>query len=309
MPKVALADNYTTTARQPQQQQQPLTQQTKAEPTSPENQSTIPPPQQPSPAARQSQLLQPQLPQPATTQLQPQSNPRSSTTAFTLIHKNARSLSSDDSVTELLAELHDAQWDIISINETWRTQKQEFWATKDSKHVFAGSGYEHGTRGIAFLIHHRWAKHIQRFTPVDERIAYIDVITGTHRLRIITAYFPHSGYSDAAIQRMYDTISTIISEAREQRLQIILAGDFNAQVGARSEDDTTKTIGRFALEPHNSRGEWLTSWAATERLTITNTHFDKPHDRLTTYTTPTNRPRQLDYILVSKQLWRQTRDA
>ena len=53
----------------------------------------------------------------------------------------------------------------------------------------------------------------------------------------------------------------------------------------------------------------MTSWAATERLTITNTHFDKPHDKLTTYTSPTNRPRQLDYILVSKQLWRQARDA
>jgi len=108
MPKVALADNYTTTARQPQQQQKPLTQQTKTEPTPPEDHLTIPPPQQPPP-----------------------------TISLTIIHKNARSLCKDESVDELLAELAHTAW----------AHTNELWTTEQGKHVFAGSGNDEPNHG------------------------------------------------------------------------------------------------------------------------------------------------------------------
>jgi len=197
----------------------------------------------------------------------------------------------------------------VTINETWRTTKQELWTTQRNGHIFAGSGYEHGSRGVAFLIHHARARRIRAFTPVDERIAFLDIDIHSWKLRIITAYFPHTGYSDACVQRMYDTLSTIISEGRKAHLHIILAGDFNAQVGKRGDDDHCRTIGNFGMEPANSRGEWLTTWANSQHLILTNTYFDKPVERIATYVSPTKQLRQLDYVCTDSALWKQTRDA
>ena len=141
--------------------------------------------------------------------------------------------------------------------------------------MFAGSGYTSNTRGVAFLVHNRWKDKIKRFTPIDERIAYLDIDITRWKLRFITAYFPHSGYSDAHIHKMYDTLSTLKAEAFTQKRNTILTGDFNAQVGSRSDDEGNTTIGRHGMDTSNSRGDWLKSWAGSEHLVITNTHFRK----------------------------------
>ena len=108
---------------------------------------------------------------------------------------------------------------------------------------------------------------------------------------------------------MYDTLSTIIHEARQHHLHPILTGDFNAQVGKRDENDTTTSRGKFALEPSNSRGDWLTSWAASQHLILTNTYFEKQQADIITYYSPSRQARQIDYILTDKPLWQRTRDA
>ena len=229
---------------------------------------------------------------------------------FTLIHKNARSLSTDDDVEELLDELGCTEWDIVTINETWRLNPHELWTTKRDHHLFAGSGFESNTRGVAFLIHRRWTKRLQSFTPIDERIAYIDIDVGRTKLRITTAYFPHTGYNDTHIQRMYHILTTLRTDATRQKRHFILTGDFNAQVGSQEMDNNSGgTIGKYGLTPCNSRGQWMRCWACSNSLVIANTHFSKRPEHIATYHGPNQQPRQLDYILVDKTIWKKVLDA
>ena len=121
---------------------------------------------------------------------------------FIVIHKNARSLCKDDSIDELTKELEDTPWHVITINETWRMHRRELFKTKDDHHIFAGSGHNEPTRGVGFLIHKSYSHCIRNFNAVDERIAYVDIIVNSCKLRVITSYFPHSGYGDTSIQRL-----------------------------------------------------------------------------------------------------------
>ena len=95
----------------------------------------------------------------------------------------------DDSIDELLAELSSIHWDIVAISETWRTEKQELWHTTRGNRLFAGSGHDSNTRGVAFLIHSRWVKQLRRFCPVNERVAYINIDIYAWKLRVVAAYF------------------------------------------------------------------------------------------------------------------------
>ena len=58
-------------------------------------------------------------------------DPEPDSESFIVIHKNTRGLTNDDRIEELIEELEDEPWDIITINETWRTDKREYWGTKE----------------------------------------------------------------------------------------------------------------------------------------------------------------------------------
>ena len=133
------------------------------------------------------------------------------------IHKNARSLCKDDSVDELIAELEDTTWDIVTLNETWRTERTELWTTERGKHVFAGSGNDEPHHGVAILINAKWTRGIKGFNAISSRMAALDIDIATWKLRVIASYFPHCGYADTHVQHMYDTLTTLLSETSTQR--------------------------------------------------------------------------------------------
>ena len=69
-----------------------------------------------------------------------------------ILHKNARGLSRDDDITEILAELETIEWDFVSLNEIMRPSKTEYWIAQGG-HTFMGSGHDLPTRGVGFLVH------------------------------------------------------------------------------------------------------------------------------------------------------------
>ena len=78
---------------------------------------------------------------------------------FVVIHKNARSLTNNSRLEELVREPDTSRWDAILINETWRLEQKEFWKTRWG-HIFTASGHAKNTRGVAILLHSRWSHAI-----------------------------------------------------------------------------------------------------------------------------------------------------
>lgn len=71
-----------------------------------------------------------------------------------ILHKNVRGLNSDERLDELWTELGATDWDVMTLNETWRPIDREYWeaSEKHHKHVFMGSGYAKSSRGVGILV-------------------------------------------------------------------------------------------------------------------------------------------------------------
>ena len=91
---------------------------------------------------------------------------------------------------------------------------------------------------------------------------------------------------------------------------IMTVGDCNAQVGSNDEPRAidSKYIGRHALAEQNSRGQWLRHWAVKHQLTLAITLFEKQDYNKATYHS-TKQCMQLDYVLLSRAVFRHCRDA
>eukprot|EP00973_Karenia_brevis_P094564 12423135-Karenia_brevis.AAC.1 len=93
---------------------------------------------------------------------------------FAVILKNARSLTSDERLTEVISELEGEKWDVVLINETWREEKEEFDALPDG-HVWLGSGGTAGRRGVGILVHGTWAGFVHRWSAINERVGVLEI--------------------------------------------------------------------------------------------------------------------------------------
>ena len=148
-----------------------------------------------------------------------------------------------------------------------------------------------------------------KFVKPDQSIAFADFQRKSFKIRVVSAYFPHSGYSDKSIQAMYNILSETHRHARTKKLAYVVGADCNARVGQRATEDDRRTPGQYDFGSVNVRGQWLKNWAATEKLRIMNTFYHTHAHNLTTYTSPQKQQHQIDFILASKLVWKTATDC
>ena len=121
-------------------------------------------------------------------------------------------------------------------------------------------------------------------------------------------YFPHSGYPDVEVDRVYEILSEVHREARRKNRRFVCAGDFNAVVGQRCDGDVVDVVGNHGLGVRNSRGSTMVTWASLEDLCIVNTHFRKRHEAQWTHKNG-GRERQIDFVCIDKCMRKWVRNA
>ena len=221
--------------------------------------------------------------------------------ALVIMSYNVHSVLSEARFEALLEEMKDVHWDILVLVETWREEANEKLVLQ-SGHCWYGSGGTRGKCGVGFLVHERHSK--SSFTAVSNRIACLDIKLGGKRFRVLGAYVPDCGHPDDEVELVLQRLEVLLGEARRKRLNVIVAGDFNGQVGRQDELDDRDILGPYGFGERNDRGQWILQWSSTNDLVFSNTHFDDEDTDSLTYRSGAIF-RQLDYILVDRRLFKQ----
>ena len=210
---------------------------------------------------------------------------------------NARSLSSDDRVTEFEDEIARIKFDIIGISET-RRKGEGCLTLNTSGHTFYYKGGDTGHRGVGFIVNKNIAGNVTSFKSVSDRLAQLTIrINGKYHLNIIQAYLPTSSHDDQEVENVYEDIDNLIANSKAH--YTVIMGDFNAKVGL--EDPAKSCIGPYGLGARNTRGDSLINFAESHQLKIMNTFFKKRLHRRWTWISPNGITRnEIDYILTDK---------
>ena len=110
---------------------------------------------------------------------------------------------------------------------------------------------------------------------VSERFINIDANVGKYKLCLTSAYMPHGGYPDSEVECIYVGIENVKKEVACQKTESIVAGEWNAEVGARQWDKGTHIIGGHGVGKRNVRGQLLADWSGCNGVVLTNTLFRK----------------------------------
>ena len=145
-----------------------------------------------------------------------------STCGFSLIHYNVCSLRDDSRLDMLLHELDAVNWDVVAINETKREDQIEHFQVNE-KHMFYGAGGCKNRRGVGFLVHERLGEC--KFTPTDETLAVLKLVSDVGNLWICSVYIPDTTYSDEEVLAVYANLDRVVAQARSQHAKCVVAGD------------------------------------------------------------------------------------
>ncbi|KAA3670424.1 uncharacterized protein DEA37_0004723, partial [Paragonimus westermani] len=171
----------------------------------------------------------------------------------------------------------------------------------------------HGRAGVGIALSSRAEQCLLDWIPVNSRLCAVRLNTSVKVCRrkserrcvfIISAYAPTDSCPDAAKDAFYDALVDLLRQSKHSDI-IILAGDFNAQLGRLSSDEK-RLGGMFGVRAQRTdNGERLLQLCASHGLYISSTAFQHRKKHCVTWRPPcASQPwTQLDHIAVSYR-WR-----
>ena len=134
----------------------------------------------------------------------------------------------------------------------------------------------------------------------------------TQLITIINIYAPHTGRlkeEKTELDELYTRLGKLINKYKNKvSILLLIAGDFNAKIGVRTDMDTC--MGKYSRGRRNNSGQQLVEFCEAHNLFISNSSFQHPARHITTWQQSrkdkrTNKIKmiynQIDYIIVSQK--------
>ena len=129
------------------------------------------------------------------------------------------------------------------------------------------------------------------FSCLSDRFCFLDIDSLNSRLRVVGVYMSHSGHDDAFNDAVYFQIDEVVDAGQKQAIPVVLAGDFNAQIGQRVLVESDEVVSQ------NGRGKLLADWCLLHRVEAANATSVASTRDLWTFQQKDSH-KQLDYVLV-----------
>ena len=100
----------------------------------------------------------------------------------------------------------------------------------DGGHALYTSITDNIYAGVGILLHESHVNKNNRIQNVSGRVLALDFTVNGKKMRSIATYVPHCGYSVQDLERTYEQLRCVVSEARRSKRAVIIGGDFNTQL-------------------------------------------------------------------------------
>lgn len=199
---------------------------------------------------------------------------------------------------EIEEEISKQNIDIIALSET---KKKGQGNEKLKKYIHLWSGVEKHERakaGVSLLVKADLEKFIKEYSFISERIVTITLnLFGTETI-VIGIYAPNDDATQQIKDQFYWCLSQELNRIKGHQ-DIIIAGDFNARVGSREQDEV---VGKYGENTINGSGEHLIEFCNQFNLKILNSHFPHKHIHRYTWERPTLQQKSIiDYIITRQK--------
>ncbi|CAK1597711.1 unnamed protein product [Parnassius mnemosyne] len=167
-------------------------------------------------------------------------------------------------------------------------------------YIMFHKGEHTGQKGVGFLIKSKLKKNIMEFEGVSDRIAVVHLKFPGYKKNwaIFQIYAPTEQAGKSEIEYFYESISETIRPHYNNN--IIIMGDFNAQVGERQTGEES-SIGKFGHGKRSQNGQKLVEFMMENNVILMNSCFNKKTKSKWTWSSPGAKFKtEIDFIITNK---------
>ena len=178
--------------------------------------------------------------------------------------KNLQSIQTQTRFEDFMVEVDDADFDILLLTETWRSEREEFYKTNVGHNLFL-SGSPLGHAGVGICISKALSRDMLdvTFHAYSERLRALRLSFGHRKFQIFACYFPTSWAPDADVEGVYELLNLLLTNCRQSGAIPIIGGDFNASIGEAQAGDDVNTfleaqelVGAMPEDSGSCNGSW-----------------------------------------------------
>ena len=170
-------------------------------------------------------------------------------------------------------------WGAVMFQEGPYVHSDSYFVSQGGHAVYSGACTQ-WKRSVTVAIHRKWVTSGASlvFSAVGRRAAYLDLESGSMKIRLVTSHSPHKDRPDDEYDDFLELLTGVVEEGRRRGCTNIVGLDANAIIGTSTGTDLQNIIGPSGHGRICWRGHMLTDRLHGVKLAAATTCIDKSFD-------------------------------